>query len=364
MKSVADTLVQTYLDRFEVLHRVLDKSAFIAEYNRHWTSPLCTPASFLVQLLLVLAAAAIFHSEMYTDVEGQQLIRDQVICWIGAAESWLHLPTNQPPQSWNILATHCLLLIAKRANYIQETSLWMSTGALVRWAMAAGYHREASSAARISPYQREMRRRLWATIVELDLQAAVERGMPPNIGIEDFHLISPLNIDDKNLQELRDSDIDPPQEMPNDVLSDTYFQSQLCSSLTVRLEICASVNSCREQDDFDRVLLFGQKLEEEVQIISERNHPENSPRQQQTAMYVKRLLLIHLHQYMLLLYFQFAVQELDSTFPLIHEEQVPEQACRVGLVLAALNICHEIYTDIRLRSKWPTIISIVENSKA
>ena len=229
-----------------------------------------------------------------------------------------------------------------------------------------------------------MRRRLWVTIVELDLQAAVERGMLPNIGVEDFHLKSPLNIDDKNLQELRDSDIDPPQEMPNDVLSDTYFQSQLCSSLTVRLEICASVNSCREQDDFDRVLLFGQKLEEEVQIISERNHPENSPRQQQTAMYVKRLLLIHLHQYMLLLYFQFAVQAppsfksnicrrarleaslklLDQYQSLIHEEQVPEQACRVGLVLAALNICHEIYTDIRLRSKWPTIISIVENSKA
>lgn len=371
MKSVADTLVQTYLDRFEVLHRVLDKSAFIAEYNCHWTSPLCTPSSFLVQLLLVSATAAIFHSEIYTDVEGQQPIRDQVMCWIGAAESWLHLPTNQPPQSWNILATHCLLLIAKRANYIQENSLWMSTGAVIRWAMAAGYHREAPSTARISHYQREMRRRLWATIVELDLQAAVERGMPPNIGVEDFHLKSPLNIDDKSLQELRDSDNDLPEEMPNDVLTDTFFQSQLCSSLAVRLEICASVNSCREQDDFDRVLVFGQKLEEEVQSIPERNDAGNDPRQQQKAMYVKRLLLIHLYQYMLLLYFQFAVQAppsfksnicrrarleaslklLDHYQSLIQEEKVPEQACRVGLILAALNICHEIYTDIRLQSK-------------
>ncbi|RAO72650.1 uncharacterized protein BHQ10_008662 [Talaromyces amestolkiae] len=271
MKSVADTLVQTYLDRFEVLHRVLDKSAFIAEYNCHWTSPLCTPSSFLVQLLLVSATAAIFHSEIYTDVEGQQPIRDQVMCWIGAAESWLHLPTNQPPQSWNILATHCLLLIAKRANYIQENSLWMSTGAVIRWAMAAGYHREAPSTARISHYQREMRRRLWATIVELDLQAAVERGMPPNIGVEDFHLKSPLNIDDKSLQELRDSDNDLPEEMPNDVLTDTFFQSQLCSSLTVRLEI-----------------FFGQKLEEEVQSIPERNDAGNDPRQQQKAISVPR----------------------------------------------------------------------------
>ncbi|KUL84446.1 hypothetical protein ZTR_08806 [Talaromyces verruculosus] len=283
-KPVADTLVQTYIDRFEVLHRVLDKSAFIAEYNRHWISPLYTPASFLVQLLLVTATAAIFHPEIYTDVVGQQRIRDHVICWIGAAESWLHSPINQPPQSWEILATHCLLLVAKRANYIQENSLWMSTGALVRWAMAAGYHREAPPTARISPYQRDMRRRLWVTIIELDLQAAVERGMPPNIRPEDFHLISPLNIDDKNIRELRDSDHDMPEDMPHDFFTDTSFQSQLCSSLNVRLEICASVNSCREQDDFDRVLILGQKLEEALQSIPEWNNPQDNPRQQQTAI--------------------------------------------------------------------------------
>lgn len=162
-----------------------------------------------------------------------------------------------------------------------------------------------------------------------------------------------------------------PEDMPNDVLTDTSFQSQLCSSLNVRLEICASVNSSREQDDFDRVLVLGQKLEEALQSIPEWNNPQDNPRQQQTAMYVKRLLLIHLHQYMLLLYFQFAVQPspsfksnlcrrarleaslklLDHYQNLIHEEKVPEQACKIGLLLAALNICHEIYIDIRLRSK-------------
>lgn len=364
--------MQTYIDRFEILHRVLDKSTFIAEYNRHWISPLSTPASFLVQLLLVTATAAIFHPEIHIEVVGQQQpIHGSITSWIGAAESWLHSPINQPPQSWNILASHCLLLIAKRANYLEENSLWMSSGALVRWAMAAGYHREASPTAKISPYQREMRRRLWVTIIELDLQAAVERGMPPNIGIEDFHLIPPLNIDDESIRRLRDSDHGLPDSMPDDVLTDTSFQSQLFSSLNIRLEICASVNSCREQDDFDHVMLLGQKLEEAVKSISEWKNPQNDPRQQQTAMYVKRLLLIHLHQYMLLLYFQFAVQAsplfkanvcrrarleaslklLDHHQSLILEEKVPEQVCGIGLVLATLNVCHEIYTDIGLRSK-------------
>ncbi|CAI7630531.1 unnamed protein product [Penicillium glandicola] len=362
MKPVADTLVQTYIDRFEIMHRVVNISAFIADYNRHWASPLCTPASFLVQFLLVAAAAASFHPEICINVMSQQTAHDHALHWLEVAELWLNSSTNQPPQSWDALATYCLLLIAKRANYIQGGSFWTQTGALVRWAMAAGYHRESGSTARISPYYREMRRRLWMTIVELDLQASVERGMPPSVGTEDFNITSPLNIDDAKLQE---SGQDPLKGMPLTTLTDTSFQVHLYRSLAVRLKICAFVNGCREQDDFDRVLQLGEELEEALQNIPEWNNLQDNPRQQQTTMYVKRSLSIYLHQYTLLLHIRFAIQTppsfksticrrarleaslkvLDHHQRLIHDENVPEQACRTGLVLAALNICHEIYTN-------------------
>lgn len=362
MKSVTDTLVQTYIDRFEITHRVLNISAFIADYNRHWASPLCTPASFLVQILLVAAAAASFHPEICIDVISQKPVHEYVLDWLEAAESWLNSSTNHPPRSWDALATHCLLLIAKRANYIQEGSFWIYTGALVRWAMAAGYHREPSPTVRISPYYREIRRRLWMTIVELDIQASVERGMPPSVRIEDFNIISPLNIDDDKLQE---SSQDPLQGLPLATLTDTTFQAIMYRSLAVRLKICAFVNGCHEQDDFDRVLHLEEELEEALRDIPEWNNPRDNPRRQQTKMYVKRLLSIYLHQYTLLLHIQFAIQAppsfkssicrrarleaslkvLDHHQKLIHEEKVPEQACRTGLVFAALNICHEIYTN-------------------
>ncbi|KGO77896.1 Transcription factor, fungi [Penicillium italicum] len=361
-KPVADTLVQTYIDRFEIIHRVLNISAFIADYNRHWASPLSTPTSFLVQFLLVAATAASFHPETCIDVMSQQTVHGHALDWIEAAESWLNSSTNQPPQSWDTLATYCLLLIAKRANHIQESSFWTHTGALVRWAMAAGCHRESGSTARISSYFREMRRRLWMTIVELDLQASVERGMPPSVGIEDFNIISPLNIDDAKLQE---SGQDPLIGMPLATLTDTSFQALLYRSLAVRLKICAFVNGCREQDDFEQVLHLGEELEEALQGIPEWNNPQDNPRQQQTTMYVKRSLSIYLHQYTLLLHIRFAIQSppsfksticrrarleaslkvLDHHQRLIHDENVPEQACRTGLVLAALNICHEIYLN-------------------
>ncbi|KAJ5410051.1 transcriptional regulator family: Fungal Specific TF [Penicillium crustosum] len=361
-KQVADTLTQTYIERFEIIHRVLNISAFMADYNRHWASPLCTPTSFLVQFLLVAAAAASFHPEICINVMSQQTVRDHALDWIEAAESWLNSSTSQPPQSWDTLATHCLLLVAKRANYAQEDSFWTYTGTLVRWAMAAGYHRESPSTARISPYYREMRRRLWMTIVELDIQASVERGMPPSVRMEDFNIKSPLNIDDDKLQE---SGQDPLEGMPLATFTDTSFQAHMYRSLPVRLKVCAFVNGCYEQDDFDRVLHLGEELEEALQDIPEWSTARDNPRQQKTTMYTKRLLSIHLHQYTVLLHIQFAIQAtpsfksaicqrarleaslkiLDHHQKLIQDEKVPEQACRAGLILAVINVCHEIYKD-------------------
>ncbi|CAI7579583.1 unnamed protein product [Penicillium palitans] len=281
VKQVADKLVQAYIDRFEIIHRVLNTSAFMADYNRHWASPLCTPTSFLVQFLLVAAAAASFHPEICINVMSEQTVRDHALDWIEAAESWLNSSTSQPPQSWDTLTTHCLLLIAKRANYVQEDSFWGHTGTLVRWAMAAGYHRESPSTARISPYYREMRRRLWMAIVELDIQASVERGMPPSVRMEDFNIKSPLNIDDDKLQE---SGQDPLEGMPLATFTDTSFQAHMYRSLSVRLKVCAFVNGCGEQDDFDRVLQLGEELEEVLQDIPEWNNPRDNPQQQQTTI--------------------------------------------------------------------------------
>ncbi|CAI7644565.1 unnamed protein product [Penicillium discolor] len=278
MRQVADTLVRTYIGRFEIIHRVLNISVFMADYNRYWNSPLSTPtSSFLVQFLLLAAAAASFHPEICINPMSQQTVRDHALDWIEAAESWLNSSASQPPQSWDTLATHCLLLIAKRANYVQEDSFWAYTGTLVRWAMAAGYHRESPSTARISPYYREMRRHLWMTIVELDIQASVERGMPPSVRMEDFNIKSPLNLDHDKLQE---SGQNPLEGMPLATFTDTSFQVHMYRSLHVRLKVCAFVNGCGDQDDFDRVLRLGEELEEALQDIPE----WNNPRQQQTTI--------------------------------------------------------------------------------
>ncbi|EMT71784.1 hypothetical protein FOC4_g10001369 [Fusarium odoratissimum] len=317
------------------------------------------PLNLYQQMLLVAATAASYHPGVCIDAFSHKTTHDHVVKWVEAAEAWVSSQSNQSLRSWDILVSHSLLLIAKRANFIKEGSLWTSSGTLVRWAMAAGYHREVVSAARIPLFCREMRRRLWVTIVELDLQASIERGMPPSVRTGDFNVKPTLNVDDENLEEAVQDSL---AGMPITTLTNTSFQALLYRSLPVRLRICAFINGCCEEADFDKVLELEEELRQAFRDIPTFNNPQADPRQHQTATYIKSMLGIVLHQYMLLLHFHFLVQTTSSSKALIcrrarleasmkildyyqrllDDEALPEQACRTGLILAALDICHEI----------------------
>ncbi|KAF5638463.1 fungal transcriptional regulatory n-terminal [Fusarium tjaetaba] len=374
-KPIMDVMVQTYMDRYEITHRILHIPTFITKYNDYWADQSSTPVCFLVQLLLVAATAASCHPEVCIDLFSHNTTHDHVIKWVEAAEAWVSSHSSQPPRSWDSLVTHCLLLIAKHANFILEGSFWTSTGTLVRWAMAAGYHREVILATKISPFSREIRRRLWATIVELDLQASIERGMPPNVRIGDFNIKSPLNVDDEMLEESMQDSL---AGMPVATLTNTSFQALLYGSLPVRLKICAFINGCCEEVDFDKILELEEELRQALQDIPAWDNPQADPRQHRAATYIKNMLGIVLHQYILLLHFHFLVRTtssskslicrrarleastkiLDYYQRLIKEEILPEQACRTGLTLAALSICHDIYLNLESRACDQSTITI------
>lgn len=368
-KHVADSLIQTFVDRFEKTHRVLDVPAFLLEYNRHWDSPLSTHPSFLVEVILVMAAAASICPELCIDTMTRKTAHAYAVSWVDAAEAWLVYSVNVNAQYSNILANHCLLLIAKRSNRIQESSLWTSAGTLVRLAMAAGYHREPSPTAQISPYHREMRRRLWTTIVELELQCSVERGMPPSVKFSDFNVESPLHINDSQLQE---SMKDSVTQAPTTTWTDASFQVLLRRSLNARLDICSFLNGNSEHDEHaEKIQVLGQQLSSALCEIPAWNNPLAGPREQQMTTYVKGLLSVYIQQYMILLHIPFSLQtsqsyhsaicrrtKLDSAAIIINQYTRLIEArilapvgCKIGLVLAAINICHEIYMSCKLNGE-------------
>jgi hypothetical protein len=82
-----------------------------------------------------------------------------------------------------------------------QYGVWMMVGMIVRVAFRMGYHREPSRFPNISPFKGEMRRRLWAMVVQLDLMSSTQVGLPRMIQPFMHDVREPRNLNDDDLDE-------------------------------------------------------------------------------------------------------------------------------------------------------------------
>ena len=89
------------------------------------------------------------------------------------------------------------LKIAVRSNDKTQFS-WSLTGTLIRLAQAMGIHRE-SAGSNMSPFEQEMRRRLWWQLIILDVRCTEDRATDPAIFEAMFNTKRPANINDSDM---------------------------------------------------------------------------------------------------------------------------------------------------------------------
>ena len=105
-----------------------------------------------------------------------------------------------------LLAMTLYLTCARRSD--DTRYVWTLAGLLIRLATALGIHRDGSHFG-LSPYEIEMRRRLWWHICYLDVRSSEDHGINPSIVESTFDTKFPSNINDE--------DIDPSTaEMPKE----------------------------------------------------------------------------------------------------------------------------------------------------
>lgn len=91
-----------------------------------------------------------------------------------------------------------LLLVRRHDN---PRFVWMMTGLVIRMGQALGLHRDGVHFEHLTPYEIEIRRRVWWTLCMLDVRASEDQGMDLVITSGSFDTKMPLNIND--------ADIDP-----------------------------------------------------------------------------------------------------------------------------------------------------------
>ena len=77
--------------------------------------------------------------------------------------------------------------------------VWMMTGLVIRMAQGLGMHRDGTNFAHLTPYEIEMRRKLWAAVCMLDMRASDDQDMDLTIHDGSFDTRLPLNINDADI---------------------------------------------------------------------------------------------------------------------------------------------------------------------
>lgn len=82
-----------------------------------------------------------------------------------------------------------------------QAGIHVLVGSIVQIAMRMGYHRDAKYFPNISPFIGEMRRRIWALIVQLDFSISTQMGLPRLVKESQVDVAEPRNLTDSDFDE-------------------------------------------------------------------------------------------------------------------------------------------------------------------
>ena len=259
-KSHADKLLFHYLEFVETVFRIVHVPSFLKDYEAYWKTPSDAKPQFIVQLLVAMAMMICIVPGGEEGFVGRSSAKREVAAhWINIAAYWFE---NQSQKHVSLVnyQLHIQIWLARAFNTIKVKRYWTDSGALVRKFMSAGLHREPSLlCGKINQFDCEMRRRLWYTVLEIDLQCTIDRGFTPTLGPMDWDTNPPLNIDDE------DFDIDSeklPEPKPRGTFTRTSYLSWAAETLPLRIEVLYKINSIRNALDHNVIMEYDQRFRE------------------------------------------------------------------------------------------------------
>lgn len=244
-RDVSNILVEHCMRIVEGPFRILHIVSFHREYSAFWDDPGTRRPLFIVILLLVMSIGVHFCYEEETEA----LVRPHVRQWVQTAQSWLSNTQCKEIATISGLQAQCLLSVSLQFNHGKPQGIWLAQGTLLRTAIYMGLHRDPCHFPDMPFYHVEMRRRLWSTVLELDVQVSMDLGMVPTTS--DFDTLPPSNVDDDAFDETTTT---PPRQATLSTLTQASLQIVLRSSLVTRMTIARLMNDSFTEPSYEDVL--------------------------------------------------------------------------------------------------------------
>jgi hypothetical protein len=297
-RSVVDVQAALYFQTWETTYRILHESSFWAEYHQFWEQ--CSNnqdrIGFAVMLVLIVAITKCLTLKDDVFIGDTTADRQEASNLIDICESWINQQTRKRV-TLPFFQLQCLMLLAKRVNCVRLKQDWVASGDLLRLALASGMHRDPSllGDGRISDFDKEMKKRLWITVMELELQSSVESGLQSGLTGFYFDTPAPANLSDdafcKETQQLL------PSQPIEHFTSASYLIASL-KSLPLRIHLTQLLNTPSSDLQYSDVLHYDAQIHAAISSLPHWDVDR--------AAIPSALLQLQLRQYLLILHKPYA----------------------------------------------------------
>jgi hypothetical protein len=305
-----------YWNVMENTYRVLHGPTFWAKYRTFSNDGTIANEPFVAIMLLMVATVKCLSPNQQNSYLGLSSVgREEARTIISACENWLFRQSRKG-RTIEHVQVNVLLYIAKRMNFVRQKRDWEDATALVTLGIQMGLHRDPNlldvicrdrklpPASRTSVYEKEMRRRLWATIIEVELQAAFDRGVLSSQNALCTDSGAPSNIDDGDFGEHS-------EQIASQSSVESYTSASFISlsghSYALRAEVNRIINDPKAHITYDEMLHYHARIMQELESLPSWVDNNRNTNTAATSSTMSALFLdIQLRQYLLLLHLPFA----------------------------------------------------------
>lgn len=272
-KAESDQLLEAYWRFVDLAPTVMHRPKFEREYDAFWKSPTETPVMWIGMLYGIYSISVrsqtlveehdngIVDPSQRTFSQARQDMYRQKIAQCLILANY----TKCPPYTMETFLSYFIVEYLRSRD--TQHGIWLLIGMVVRTAFRMGLHREPTRLPNnsLSPFESEMRRRMWSMVVRLDLMSSGQIGLPRMIHPAMTDTFEPGNYTDDDLQE--DMTELPPSR------PETEFTPMLYAVMRNRiLKIFARVvdlNSASEQPTYREVLELDEALRNSYEKMPE-----------------------------------------------------------------------------------------------
>ena len=297
-KNIIDVQVALYFQTWGTTYRILHEPSFWKEYHAFWEqeSTSYSRVSFAVILILIVATTKCLTPKDDVFLGDTTADRQEASKLVEICDVWLSKQSRKR-LTLSFFQTRCLALLARRANCVKLKQDWVTSGDLVRNALAAGMHREPSllASGNISEFEKEMKKRLWVTIMELELQSSIESGLQSSLSGLYFDTPAPANLHDDDFSSASQ---EMPASRPTKHFTSASYLKVALKSLPLRIHIAQLLNNPSSDLQYSDILHYDAQIHSMLSSLPSWDDDRST--------IPAALLQLQLRQYLLLLHKPFA----------------------------------------------------------